>query len=276
MVAFAMIERALRRRHLGQPPDTRLTLAVTHPSKRDRALSIASLVLLAAAASVPRDAALGLRAIPVGFSGLVLAISIASAERRRIPLLVFAISGIALTGVPWQGVLFMAVLVAFAASRLDARFGSVRTERGTVPVLFTVVCAAVTPVALLGWVRLLEPDLTHITRAIPELSSVALTLAGAGFALVNAALEEWVWRGLLQRDLSEQFGMRTALLLQALSFGSVHAHGFPSGPIGMALAAVWGLMLGALRVRAGGLLAPVLAHIVADATIALIVLGQLR
>ena len=42
--------------------------------------------------------------------------------------------------------------------------------------------------------------------------------------------------------------------------------------IGVVLAGVWGGMLGLLRQRAGGLLAPVLAHIVADATIATILI----
>lgn len=42
------------------------------------------------------------------------------------------------------------------------------------------------------------------------------------------------------------------------------------------LAGGWGFLLGLLRRRAGGLLAPTLAHVFADATIAALVLLWLR
>jgi hypothetical protein len=56
----------------------------------------------------------------------------------------------------------------------------------------------------------------------------------------------------------------------------MHVHGFPRGVSGVVLAGAWGGMLGKLRQRAGGLLAPVLAHIVADATIASIIILMAR
>jgi uncharacterized protein len=65
-------------------------------------------------------------------------------------------------------------------------------------------------------------------------------------------------------------------VLQAGSFGLQHAHGFPRGVIGVALAGSWAVMLGVLRHRSRGLFAPTLAHVVADATIAVLVLTIVR
>ncbi len=82
-----------------------------------------------------------------------------------------------------------------------------------------------------------------------------------------------IWRGVLQPALADAGGVAFAVVIQAASFGLHHAHGFPRGPIGVGLVFVWALMLGALRHRSRGVLAPLLAHLVADAVIAGIVIG---
>jgi len=58
-----------------------------------------------------------------------------------------------------------------------------------------------------------------------------------------------------------------AVALQAVSYGLQHTQGFPSGPLGVTLATIYGLVLGVVRLKANGLLAPWLAHVVADLTI---------
>ena len=60
--------------------------------------------------------------------------------------------------------------------------------------------------------------------------------------------------------------------ITSLSFGLAHAHGFPRGVIGVVLAGSWAAMLGVLRHHTRGLAAPIVAHVVADATIATVVL----
>ena len=47
----------------------------------------------------------------------------------------------------------------------------------------------------------------------------------------------------------------------------LHLYGFPSGLIGMAMVFVWGIALGILRVRSGGMLVPIVTHIAADLVI---------
>jgi membrane protease YdiL (CAAX protease family) len=50
-------------------------------------------------------------------------------------------------------------------------------------------------------------------------------------------------------------------------FGVIHAQGFPRGVEGMVMASAYGVALGLLRQRSGGLAASCAAHICADATI---------
>jgi hypothetical protein len=53
------------------------------------------------------------------------------------------------------------------------------------------------------------------------------------------------------------------------------ANGVQRGLVGMALAAVYGLMTGHPRQRSGGLLAPWLVHVLADVTIVAILAVEL-
>jgi|GEM_PF-687423 len=89
------------------------------------------------------------------------------------------------------------------------------------------------------------------------------------FALINATVEEAVFRGLLQPALRTVFpGIWLALVLQASVFAAFHfATGFPNGLAGYAMVLAYGVMLGYLKERSGGMLAPVAAHIIADLTI---------
>ncbi|HMJ54374.1 MAG TPA: CPBP family intramembrane glutamic endopeptidase [Polyangiaceae bacterium] len=158
-----------------------------------------------------------------------------------------------MTGIAWQATMPLALGVFFLASRARPALGSLREPVGRVPMWGTVGCPIVTPFALVAWFVLFQPDLSNITQSLPKV--------------------ELIWRGVIQTRLSALLPTRDAIFLQALSFGAAHAHGFPHGVVGVGLVAVWAIGLGLLRKTAEGLLAPVLAHMVADATIAAIVTG---
>jgi membrane protease YdiL (CAAX protease family) len=88
------------------------------------------------------------------------------------------------------------------------------------------------------------------------------------FALFNAFAEEIVYRGMLQEALMRVFPSSIAVLLQASAFAAAHvASGFPNGAAGYAMVLVYGVMLGYVRVRTAGMLAPYLAHVLADLVI---------
>ena len=88
------------------------------------------------------------------------------------------------------------------------------------------------------------------------------------FALLNACAEEIVYRGVFQEALVHVFKSPVAITLQATAFAAIHyAAGFPNGIAGYGMVFVYGIMLGYLRGRSGGMLAPYLAHVLADLVI---------
>ena len=101
-----------------------------------------------------------------------------------------------------------------------------------------------------------------------------MIVAGFIFAVLNAFLEELLFRGVFFFAVEAQTGAPMAVVITAALFGYGHMHGYPPGPLGAVLAGVYGLALGWLRVSTGGLGLPVLAHIAADATIFIIVVNS--
>jgi membrane protease YdiL (CAAX protease family) len=67
------------------------------------------------------------------------------------------------------------------------------------------------------------------------------------------------------------------LVLQAVAFAALHFRaGFPRGMAGVGLTFAYGLVLGELRRRAGGLAAPFITHVLTDLVIVTIVLALVR
>ena len=140
-----------------------------------------------------------------------------------------------------------------------------------------VLIVVVTTVALLLWQRLFDgrPPQTYVDAAAGR-PLWLLIVAGVGFSLVNAAVEEAVFRGVLQTAMQEVAGPVVAVIVQAVAFGTLHVVGVPTGIVGAVMAGSWGLLLGLIRWRTGGLLAPYAAHVAADAAIFCLLLPALR
>jgi membrane protease YdiL (CAAX protease family) len=104
-----------------------------------------------------------------------------------------------------------------------------------------------------------------------------LIAGGVIFSMVTAAVEEGAYRGVMLHALDRTLGPGfAALLLQAVAFGAIHLGGFPGGWLGVGLACIYGLLMGVIRRRAGGMFAPWVAHVFTDAVIAAIVLFLAR
>ncbi|MFO0579339.1 MAG: CPBP family intramembrane glutamic endopeptidase [Polyangia bacterium] len=244
------------------------------------ALVLASLALLALQAVLdPRAHPLPSLALASGASGLAV-VAARRPHASAIAALVACLLAAEQTLLPWQAEMAIA-LSAYAA--LTTLVPALRpppgwAERGRLPLRWIALVGGVTPGALTAWLVLMQPDLSDLTSsALLHAPRAVLIVGGVAFALLNAALEELIWRGVIQTSLvassSSRAGAHAAILLQAVSFGLQHAHGFPRGAVGVTLAAGWAVMLGLLRQHSRGLLAPFLAHVVADATIAILVLG---
>ncbi len=129
----------------------------------------------------------------------------------------------------------------------------------------TVVISAI---GLVGWYRVLRPDVSEFLLFPEEIPGWLLPLAILGFAALNAAAETAVFRGAMMEALDAAFGPGWAsVVMQAAAFGVWHVHGFPKGLVGSVLAFVFGLMLGVIRRRSEGLLAVWITHVFADIVI---------
>jgi membrane protease YdiL (CAAX protease family) len=131
----------------------------------------------------------------------------------------------------------------------------------------TVTIAVLSSVALVTYHALARPEVSALARffTVPRLGG--LVAFGMLFAVLNALMEELIFRGVLFDAAESQWGNKIAVVATAVFFGYGHRHGYPPGAIGAVLAGVYGLCLGWLRVFSGGLGLPFLAHIAADATI---------
>jgi membrane protease YdiL (CAAX protease family) len=121
-----------------------------------------------------------------------------------------------------------------------------------------------------------QPDLRAYAAALPILPGLEILAGGFVFSVLNAGLEELIFRGIFFTAIEAQAGRWMAVVGTAAIFGYGHMHGYPPGPLGAGLAGLYGLALGWLRVYTGGLGLPVLAHIAADATIFTIVMNSAR
>jgi uncharacterized protein len=165
--------------------------------------------------------------------------------------------------------LALAALAWFAPSWRAERRWLVRGRIDRPVIGLVIGSVVIASTALFVWYVTLHSDVSDIRRAmLPPYPAWMLILGGVAFSMVNAAVEEALFRGLLLDVLDRALGTGvSALLVQAGAFGLLHIHGFPRGLVGVALAAVYGLMMGILRRRSGGMLAPWIGHVATDVAI---------
>ena len=176
----------------------------------------------------------------------------------------------------------VAVLAAWLLARRDPRGelwhswlrrGHLTAELPWLLAVTVLVAAA----ALVLWQRLFDGRLpqAYIDAAAGR-PLWLLAAAGIGFSLLNAAVEEAIFRGVLQTALERVSGPGVAIVVQAVAFGVLHVVGVPTGVVGALMAGGWGVLLGLMRWRTQGLLAPYVAHVAADGTIFCMLLPSLR
>src|SRR5205814_2228690 len=94
--------------------------------------------------------------------------------------------------------------------------------RGTVPRLSVgrvgwlsglagILLIAVTSAALLSYQILFDPDVSALAARLPVRAFGNLILAGICFSLLNALLEEWIFRGLLYEAVAAEWGATIAI-----------------------------------------------------------------
>jgi membrane protease YdiL (CAAX protease family) len=250
--------------------------------KLDALLVVSVTLLFTAAPLVPPNAAIG------AASGTAVLAVLAWYKRCRAaaPFSTFCVIclGLALSGVLYFQVVLALGLLCYAGvvrgvpwlrgTATWARWGSFDATVCFLSVAAWLLAAA----ALLSWYLLLHPNIADIVAAfVPALPLGLLIAGGLIFSMVNAAVEEGAYRGVILHALDRSLGPGfAALLLQALAFGAIHIRGFPRGWLGVGLACIYGLLMGVIRRRAGGMFAPWIAHVFTDVVIAGIVVFLAR
>jgi membrane protease YdiL (CAAX protease family) len=136
-------------------------------------------------------------------------------------------------------------------------------------IIATIIISVIAGIALVLWLMILKPDLDVQLRKMPDIPLWLFPVAGIVFAVGNAAMEEFAFRGIIMQALYSAVGPGTiSLLAQAWLFGAMHyLQGFPNGVWGVGMTIAYGVMLGWLRQRSRGMLAPWVAHVCADMVI---------
>jgi len=135
--------------------------------------------------------------------------------------------------------------------------------------------AALSIVSLAAWFILQKGN--PYAHYIPDLPFLLLIPLGIGFAIINAFHEEGLFRSIFLVHFSREIGFTGAVLLQSIWFSFLHFQsGFPSGTIGIGLTFIFGLMMGYLVYRTGGLLVPITIHALADFSIFLLIILRMK
>jgi uncharacterized protein len=144
--------------------------------------------------------------------------------------------------------------------------------------VLTIASAFLAAISLIAWFLIMRPNITDLIEAfVPKWNVVLLVLGGLVFSMVNAAVEEGAYRGVIMAALDKSIGSGVAsMLLQAVAFGTLHINGFPRGWIGVGLASVFGVLMALIRRRSQGMLAPWAAHVCTDSVIVGIVMFLAR
>lgn len=174
-------------------------------------------------------------------------------------------------------VAYLAILLPWKKTRKELSWLRPGKMDKTV-VLWMIPVILVSSAALILWLLLCKPDLSDLKAMVPITSVPLLILVGLVFSVFNAAWEEIILKGILWDGLEKTTGAVSFIIIfQAFLFGVMHLNGFPRGIIGAVLAGIYGLLIGFIRKYSGGLLAPIVTHIFADATIfALLVITRLQ
>src|SRR5205814_10131496 len=120
-----------------------------------------------------------------------------------------------------------------------------RTERrpGGPPSAWPAALTVATSGVLLAFQALAHPEVTDLAARLPVAAFGNVVLAGVCCSVVNALLEEVVFRGVLWGVLADEWNRGVALVATTVLFGLGHLHGYPPGTLWALLSGLYSLDL---------------------------------
>lgn len=181
----------------------------------------------------------------------------------------------------WPLQFLIPVLITLAAGLFLPPMRDVRAglEAGEVsPLLFrwSIIIGLLSVLVLHGWNSWLNTGRSGDRVFRFETSFPLVLVSALGFSLINAAVEELYFRGILQGILEREWtSYHSAVFVQAIFFGALHFQppSVPFGVSGVILTTILAFALGYLKILGKGLAAPILAHTVADMGVYLMLAG---
>ena len=249
---------------------------------REEAAAVVSLTLLAAVLPIVTSVGILLAGGIAAILITTLAVIRRMVAASSIGVLLVTVLVLGLVGLRPQQILFAAAFIVYGLvmSRLPwlreagrwRRAGSCDLRQATVGAGYGLLSG----LALWVWYERRPGELADVVDMVPDWPLWVLVPAGVLFAVINAVLEEAVYRGVVQDSLETILAPGiAALVLQAAAFATLHfLTGIPPGFAGIGLAFVYGLLMGILRRRSGGMAVPVIAHTTTDLAIVGIVLAR--
>jgi membrane protease YdiL (CAAX protease family) len=260
-------------------PRAWLVGTIEAPPRANALGSAAILIIVAAIATLGplREVASGW-IIAASALGTLLALAARSAYGVHAGLLTLIYLGVMSALAPWWPFPLVVILGLYAVvvrSSTWLRASSGWLRRGQLDRttwLLTAAFVSASAIALVIWRFRTNADLTSFRQYVPDVPLWTIPIGILLFAALNAAFEETIWRGVLMHALGAALGPGWAVwLLQGVAFGIWHYAGFPRGWVGVGLAILFALMMGWLRMRTRGMLAPFIGHFLADVTIYILV-----
>jgi membrane protease YdiL (CAAX protease family) len=178
--------------------------------------------------------------------------------------------GLPVGGWPWYLLVPVAFYVVVVLAAGPLRRSMPKWTVGTVtgwPLLIAAAVILGSSGALIAYRFVFAPDVTALAATIPIAAFRNVVVAAICISVLNAILEELIFRGVFYEALVGDWGAAFAVLVTGAAFGVSHATGYPPDPLGVAMATTYGICLGCLRAWTGGLGLAIGCHVCADATI---------
>lgn len=124
-----------------------------------------------------------------------------------------------------------------------------------------LLAVGISGIGMFIYLKVNTSSIDRFIGMLPEGSFIFIIAMGIAYALLNAVVEEYIFRGMIWNGLEKIMTNRSLVIFtQAAIFGITHYWGLPGGVSGVVLIFTWSLYLGYVRQKTGGILGVIGLH----------------